>query len=110
MLLIGTDAPSITPAHLRDCAEALHDGNDAVLLPAEDGGYVAIGLSRPATRVFDDIRWSTEHVFEDTRHQLDRAGLRWHQGPTLWDIDVPADLARWHALNHLHNLNNLENA
>ena len=46
-LVIGTDCPLLTAAHLRDAAEVLRGGVDAVIFPAEDGGYVLIGL-RPA--------------------------------------------------------------
>ena len=42
-LIIGTDCPALTQTHLQQAANALNE-NDAVLIPAEDGGYVLIGL------------------------------------------------------------------
>ena len=41
-LLIGTDCPALTSTHLRAAGTALNASHDAVLRPAEDGGYVLI--------------------------------------------------------------------
>ncbi len=46
-ILIGSDCPDYTPAYLSAAFAALAD-RDAVLGPAADGGYVLIGLRRPA--------------------------------------------------------------
>ena len=69
--------------------------HDAVLIPAEDGGYVLIGLRRPCPAVFEGVAWSTGGVLAQTRDRLRDAGLRWHELPTLWDVDTPDDWARW---------------
>lgn len=50
-LVIGTDCPALTAAHLRQAAQALTD-HDAVALPAEDGGYVLIGAAHPQPELF----------------------------------------------------------
>jgi rSAM/selenodomain-associated transferase 1 len=97
LLLTGTDCPPLTPAHLRQAAQALLDGDDAVFLPAEDGGYVLVGLRRPQAALFRDIAWSTGAVMAQTRERAVEAGLRVRELETLWDLDVPADLARWRA-------------
>lgn len=99
MLLIGTDCPVLTPGHLRRAAQALREGGDAVFFPAEDGGYVLVGLQRPQPALFDDMAWSTAAVMADTRERARQATLRVHELETLWDIDEPADLARWQALD-----------
>ena len=93
-LLIGTDCPALTSAHLRDAAAALQAGHDAVLGPAEDGGYVLIGLARTSPRVFDGIGWGGPDVLRDTRARLGALGWRWHELAELWDVDRPDDLAR----------------
>ena len=41
LVVIGSDCPALTPALLREAAEALQS-HDAVIAPAEDGGYVLI--------------------------------------------------------------------
>jgi rSAM/selenodomain-associated transferase 2/rSAM/selenodomain-associated transferase 1 len=94
LLIVGTDCPALTPGHLQQAADALQDA-DAVLIPAEDGGYVLIGLRKPAPGVFNGIEWSTPQVLEQTRERLRAAGLRWSEVATLWDVDEPADWMRW---------------
>lgn len=95
LLLVGTDCPALRPSHLHQAAQALGDGADAVVVPAEDGGYVLIGLRQPQPALFAGVRWSTADVMRDTRERAHSAGLRLVELDTLWDLDVPADLARW---------------
>jgi rSAM/selenodomain-associated transferase 1 len=93
-LVIGADCPALSPAHIKVAANALHSGSDAVVLPAEDGGYVLIGLRRPQPLLFSDMPWSTPQVMEETRSRLRALGLTWQEPATLWDLDLPADLQR----------------
>jgi rSAM/selenodomain-associated transferase 1 len=92
-LIIGTDCPALTPAHLQQAANALNE-NDAVLIPAEDGGYVLIGLRQPEPALFANLTWGNSTVLEQTRKRLRAAGLCWAELPPLWDVDEPADLTR----------------
>lgn len=95
-LLVGTDCPALQPGHLREAARRLCDGAEAVFQPAEDGGYVLVGLRRPQPQLFSGIVWGSGDVMASTRS---RAGtLRVSELETLWDVDVPADLARLQAL------------
>ncbi|MEO6363507.1 MAG: TIGR04282 family arsenosugar biosynthesis glycosyltransferase [Caldimonas sp.] len=94
LLAIGTDCPVLDEHHLQRSADALRQGQAATLLPAEDGGYVLIGLRHDAPEVFERIDWSSEHVLAQTRERLRRLGLAWHEGETLWDVDRPADVER----------------
>lgn len=97
LLLIGTDCPVMAPGHLQAAARAL-ETHDVVLIPAEDGGYVLIGMRRAVPEAFADMTWSTPQVLADTRLRLKTAGATWHELPTLWDVDEPADWARLQAL------------
>ncbi len=92
-LVIGTDCPALTVAHLRQAAAALHR-HDATLIPAEDGGYVLIGLRRPQPAVFAGIAWSTDQVLAETRQRLQRNGLSLFEFSPLWDVDRAADFLR----------------
>lgn len=93
MLLIGTDAPALDTAALRQAAGALQE-HDAVFVPALDGGYALAGLRSPSAALFEGIGWSTSAVMAQTRDRLRAAGLRWHELPAVADVDEPADLAR----------------
>jgi uncharacterized protein len=97
-LIIGTDCPALTPAHLRAAADILHGGDDAVALPAEDGGYVLIGTRSVQPALFTDMRWGKAEVMEETRRRLRKLGLSWQEPATLWDLDLPEDLDRLHEL------------
>lgn len=92
-LIIGTDCPALTPGLIRQVADAL-GCHDAVLVPAEDGGYVLIALRRADPRLFEAIDWSTDRVMAQTRLRLQTLGLDWHETPPLWDVDRPADFER----------------
>jgi len=94
VVLIGSDCPVLRPADLRAAARALRAGADAVLSPAEDGGYALIGLRRVSRRLFDGIAWSTPQVLAQTRRRLRRLGWRWQELRTVWDVDRPEDVAR----------------
>lgn len=93
MILIGSDCPELAPADLRRAGRLLR-GCDAVIAPAEDGGYPLIGLRRASAAVFEGVEWSTEAVMAQTRERLARLGWRSRELRTLWDVDRPADLAR----------------
>ncbi len=93
-LVIGADCPALTAGHLRTAADILRSGCDAVVIPAQDGGYVLIGMRRPHAALFSKMDWSTPGVMDKTRRRLRQLRLTWQEPVTLWDIDVPADLDR----------------
>ena len=92
VILIGTDCPALEPADLRRAARLLAGACDAVLAPAEDGGYALIGLKRAKRELFEGIAWGGPRVYGDTVKKL--AGYRWRALRTVWDVDRPEDLQR----------------
>lgn len=94
LLLIGTDCPARSADELRIALRALHEGDDAVLGPVDDGGYSLIGLARFEPAIFEGIEWSTARVGMQTRARFAQLGLRWRTLPPSWDVDLPADLQR----------------
>jgi rSAM/selenodomain-associated transferase 1 len=99
LLLIGSDCPALRKEHLASAAQALKGGLDAVFIPAEDGGYVLVGLRQACAGVFENIDWGSDRVMRQTRERLTALGLRWQELETLWDVDRPEDLERFRALN-----------
>lgn len=91
VLLIGADCPDLTADHMRAAARRLDD-HDAVIHPAEDGGYVLLGLSRFDATLFSGIAWSTDTVAADTKLRAETLGWSLFVGETLRDIDEPGDL------------------
>ena len=98
-LLIGSDCPAMTTAHLAQAAATLEAAR-MVFIPAEDGGYVLVGARRGGleTGCFQDVAWGSGQVMAQTRHQLAARGWRmghdWREMPALWDVDTPDDYRR----------------
>jgi hypothetical protein len=94
VLVIGTDCPALTDVHLRGAAKSLRDGNDVILIPAEDGGYVLIGMRSAQPCVFSGIAWGTKTVLAETRTRIIEQRLMLVECPPLWDVDTEADYLR----------------
>jgi rSAM/selenodomain-associated transferase 1 len=91
-LLIGMDTPQVTPRDLRDGLAALAERRtDAVLGPAPDGGYWAIGLRAPDPRVFVGVPMSSAQTCRAQRARLSMLGLRVREVPAVRDVDRIAD-------------------
>lgn len=106
LIILGTDCPALSSADLQAAAAQLRAGTPVVLQPAEDGGYVLIGLRAPVPKVFQGVDWSTDRVMAQTRARLQGLALAWWEAPMLWDVDVPADLDRLQALS-INRINRL---
>jgi glycosyltransferase A (GT-A) superfamily protein (DUF2064 family) len=93
VLQLGMDTPQVDRALLADAAGPLHRGTvDAVLGPATDGGWWALGLRDPrAAAVIADVPTSRDDTGERTVHALRAAGLRVGLLPELTDVDTAAD-------------------
>jgi rSAM/selenodomain-associated transferase 1 len=91
-LVVGTDAPTLPAATLRE-ARGLLASHDVVLSPAADGGFVLIGARGGASFLRESpIRWSSERTLADTI----RAARRAHRTIALTaphhDVDTADDL------------------
>ena len=93
VLIMGTDIPGVTP---EDIAHAfwLLGRHDAVVGPADDGGYWLIGFRRTRRwpKPFSGIRWSTAHTLEDTLARL--AGWRVGKATRRHDVDNALEVRR----------------
>ncbi len=92
--LIGSDLPSLPPAHIAQAFARLDDGADVVLGPAEDGGYYLIAATAPHPALFAGIAWSTDTVYAQTAAKVASSGLSLATIPPWYDIDGMADLRR----------------
>ncbi|WP_030434544.1 TIGR04282 family arsenosugar biosynthesis glycosyltransferase [Actinoplanes subtropicus] len=93
-LLIGMDTPQLTAGLLDAALRLLSEpgGPDAVLGPAEDGGWWALGLREPEhATVLGDIPTSTSTTGLCTRTALLARGLRVTELPVLRDVDTAPD-------------------
>jgi|TARA_B100000315_G_scaffold251426_1_gene286216 hypothetical protein len=104
VVLIGSDCPVMSAAYLESALTKLHSGYDAVLGPAEDGGYVLLGLRRCHVSLFEQISWGEETVCTETCRRLNSLQWRWSLLGKKWDVDRPEDLARLAGLPQLSGL------
>ena len=98
VIVVGSDCPAVDSDYLEQALTALAAGNDIVVGPAEDGGYVLIGLRRFNPRLMQDIDWGTDLVLQQTRERIAELGWAGHELPVLWDVDRPEDLQRFKRL------------
>ena len=94
-ILIGTDCPVMSADYIEQAFDALEQGQDVVIGPAEDGGYVLIGASRVEACWFNNIDWGSQRVLEQSRQALISSAANFQQLQPLWDIDQLSDLQRW---------------
>lgn len=92
VILLGTDLPTLAPDDLRMIVQSLDEGAEIVFLPAYDGGYGALGLSRHVPALFRGIPWGKETVLRDSRLRLRGCGRRIRLLAPLPDCDRPEDL------------------
>jgi uncharacterized protein len=92
-LLIGMDTPQVSAELLGQAVRELAaDGVDAVLGPATDGGWWALGLRDPAhATVLRTVPMSTAETGSLTLTALREQGLRVVTLPVLTDVDTAAD-------------------
>jgi rSAM/selenodomain-associated transferase 1 len=94
VILVGSDCPVLSADYVLRAMEKLQRGADAVVGPAEDGGYVLLGLKRIALELFADVPWGSAQVLAMTRRRLQGLGWNWAELEMLWDVDRPEDLDR----------------
>jgi len=92
VVLIGSDIPAINQQYVSK-AFAVLDQSPVVIGPAEDGGYVLVGLTAPMPRMFDDIAWGEANVLQQSMEKLQPEIPVLLE--TLWDVDRPEDVARF---------------
>jgi uncharacterized protein len=92
VLVVGMDTPQVTPEILDTAwSRLLAPGTDAVLGPADDGGYWAIGVRAPRAGLFDGVEMSTSRTGTQQRARLRALGLTVAELNRLRDIDTFAD-------------------
>ncbi|WP_307828034.1 DUF2064 domain-containing protein [Nocardioides sp. SYSU D00038] len=91
LVQVGMDTPQATPELLRGAARGLAR-HDAVLGPADDGGWWVLALrDGTAAAALRGVPMSTPHTHNDTRVALTAAGLDVGTTTRLRDVDTVAD-------------------
>jgi uncharacterized protein len=93
--LINSDSPTVPATAFAEAAiELANPGDRIVLGPSEDGGYYLIGFKKLHRRVFEEIDWSTERVFAQTKERAAELRVPVHALERGLDVDDRATLAK----------------
>lgn len=93
--LINSDSPTVPALSFAVAANELARPGDRIVLgPSDDGGYYLIGLKKVCRRIFEEIDWSTERVFDQTIRRAEEIGSPVHLLPTGFDVDDRVTLKR----------------
>ena len=98
VILMGCDCPSFESNDLEFAITALQAENDIVIAPAEDGGYVMIGMTQAQPQLFLNLTWGHDQVFKNTRQRMSELDLKCIETCMHWDIDTADDLQRYQSL------------
>lgn len=99
VVVVGSDAPTLSKADLEAAFVALEGGVEVVFAPSHDGGFSLIGMAaaregKGAPGDFlEGVRWSTAFALEDARRAAERRGRRVALLPPVPDVDEVEDLA-----------------
>lgn len=89
VVIVGSDLYDLKPQHIENAFNLLNT-NDAVIGPAEDGGYYLLGMTTLLPHIFENKNWGTETVRAATLHDLKSKKVA--QLDILNDIDVYDDV------------------
>ena len=97
VLLVGSDCPVLTAAHLHQAMEQLAD-TGLVMGPAEDGGFWLLGSAMPALwrqpALLNEVEFGAARARAMTLSELQRRGVDVSMLPLLWDLDTEPDYRR----------------
>lgn len=93
-LIVGSDAPTIPEAQIREAVDALGSA-EVVLGASSDGGFTLIGAVRTARGMFREVVWSRPDTCKACLQALRSAGLKAVVTRSRsYDVDTPEDLER----------------
>ena len=91
IVIIGSDVYSLKTEHI-DSAFTQLETHDVVIGPAHDGGYYLLGLNFIIPELFEQKKWGTSSVLENTLADLNELNVTLLE--PLNDIDTFEDLKK----------------
>jgi rSAM/selenodomain-associated transferase 1 len=93
VLLVGSDSPTL-PLERIDQAFAALKNKDVVLGPTQDGGYYLVGAARRVPDIFENMPWSTSHLWRRTVDRLRAGEIGFCSLEPWYDVDDRTTLNR----------------
>ena len=94
-IVIGTDAPALDEIQIEKAIQTIHYETEVVFVPAEDGGYVLLGMKKPNTFLFQNVDWGSESVMQQSRERLNLNRVSFKELTVCWDVDRLEDYQRY---------------
>jgi len=94
VVIIGTDCPDLDKDYMNRAFNALNEV-DTVIGPANDGGYVLLGLQKFSIELFTGFKWGSDSVLNQTREVLNELSYSYKELGIMHDIDRPEDCQRY---------------
>ncbi len=91
IVIIGSDCYELTTEHLVQAFDLLKI-KDAVIGPAQDGGYYLLGLKKAHASIFMNKTWSDAALFKETIETIEEIKISYGLLPALTDVDEVKDL------------------
>jgi rSAM/selenodomain-associated transferase 1 len=92
--IVGGDAPTLPRRLVEEALARVARGAVAAVVPAPDGGYVAVATDGVRPALFLGIPWGTATVLERSRAAANAAGFGLEETAPWGDLDLAADLPR----------------
>lgn len=99
-VIIGCDCFELTDTIIHEAFLKL-ESYDAVIGPANDGGYYLLALKTVPPKLFNNKKWGTNTVLKETLHNLKNQKV--HLLEPLNDVDTLEDINHHPAFQHLLN-------
>lgn len=93
VVIVGTDCPTLPATLLRAAFDGLATAA-STMVPALDGGWIALGVERPLGAALAGVDWSSSRTGAQTIAALRADGRAPAVLSPWYDIDVAADLDR----------------
>jgi rSAM/selenodomain-associated transferase 1 len=97
VLIIGSDCAELTADIIRQAYTKLDDA-EVVIGPAKDGGYYLLGMRQLCPQLFENIRWSSAQVFNQTLKRVQEMEASYAVLQELNDVDTLED---WKQVAHM---------
>ena len=107
-VVVGSDHPDLPLTYLKKAFDVL-DYVDISIGASYDGGYYTIGLKKAYLELFDNIEWSVDTVFSETKKRINALNLDPFYLPEWYDIDDIKDLNRFIKQNDLNQFPQTKN-
>lgn len=88
-IIIGSDCVQLNSEIITNAFTQLSQ-NDTVIGPTFDGGYYLLGMKQCHDFLFENMKWSTDSVCQDTMNRIKQNNLTHAETTKLSDIDY------WH--------------